>query len=130
MECPRCYQQKNLGKDRYLTQKLVNKTSNCLICGIIIPKDTLGFGCKNVKSNCPFVLCVNCKICPQRHNLRYVYELSILAKGSYGSYISNRYSCDVCKKSCKLKDKLLHCLACQYDICPECDKNEVQVKFD
>lgn len=102
----------------------------CQNCGIEIPKNSHTLKrLKKISKNYENFsedkfYCVNCKICPNLHNLNYSYGLDNILNKALLPYAENTYFCDICDTTYEMKDgdKVLKCLFCEYDICPVCEK--------
>ena len=122
----------------------------CANCGICLPEKTPFLTCANYKpkkcllcykndienlpkKNCTYCnklknkikkkYCINCKICPKGHNLGKVKHLKVFSKSKFSSYFKNSFNCDLCGCFKKNKDYVLHCFACGFDVCKECEKS-------
>jgi hypothetical protein len=96
------------------------KDNICKNCGIIIPKD---FGFSQCEKSVNLgTYCINCKICHKGHNLGKVRNLKVFTDSISSSYNKNSYFCDICGKSKKNNNYVLHCFACSFDVCDECEK--------
>ena len=114
----------------YQPMKFINfyfQDAKCKNCGIVLPKNTYIQACKKYKldskESSTYTLCVNCRLCPSRHNMRKVYDLKSQSLSLGSSYEDNQYSCDICNANKTIDSKvgILHCLACKYDICDICE---------
>ena len=100
-----------------------NSKNMCKGCGFDFgPNNTLSrkkvWRCKSCND---FLVCSNCKLCKNGHQMFKCY--SLVHKGS-GGYKSNSYGCDFCSASNKIKEDnpignfVWHCNVCEYDVCP------------
>lgn len=76
--------------------------------------------------------CINCKLCPNLHNIGYIYSVNSIYRGSKDRYYSG-ISCDNCSSNISFNESgkpILKCLDCEWDICRNCeDKLFYQTKF-
>ncbi len=93
----------------------------CINCGREVSENALCIfesGYSATDTSRP-VACVNCKLCPSVHKLGYNYDLSVFG---FGTYDYNEYYCDVCSRTKKNDKGVLHCISCEFDMCPECER--------
>ena len=93
----------------------------CRGCGYLFKELTpnkILWGCKSCSD---YFVCTNCKLCKQGHALFKCYNLTKKGSGG-GTYLSNKYSCDVCSLTTDAVKKgqafVWHCNPCQFDACP------------
>ena len=99
-----------------------NAKVNCKGCGYSFGPDLSKkklWGCAACHQ---YVVCSNCKLCSNGHQLFKCYSLQ--QKGSPGTiYRMNAYTCDVCSLQVTVPETppqnfVWHCNPCQYDVCP------------
>ena len=106
--------QPNYFKPNHMIQKAEND-GFCANCGSKITKDRFSIVKLKEKS---VLYCVNCRMCANSHLLNYRYDLRPFGSGSY---LINEYYCDICSRNISLKNRILTCPACKYDVCEECE---------
>ena len=122
MMCSCCNQIMKFTKKYYADAK-------CNNCGIHLPKSSCLQICPDYNLDNPVstssILCVNCRICFNRHNVRKVFNLTPHASSMGGLYKINEFACDVCQERYVVdKNKgVMHCLHCKFDLCENCEKN-------
>ena len=96
----------------------------CKNCGVDIKKNSYCIFDSQPTNDPKGFFCVNCKVCPNLHNLGFRYDLSVQ---NDGIYTENEYGCDCCDRNLKLKGRLLSCPDCEFDLCPECQTIHFQL---
>ena len=102
----------------------------CENCGVEIPKNSYTLKRLKIKSknfenfDKEQFFCVNCRLCPNLHNMNYSYGLRNVLNKDLLPYKENTYFCDICDVTYEMEenDKVLKCLSCEYDICEKCEK--------
>ena len=105
--------------------RVSNKDAYCRNCGVEVKKDKLYLKEMKGEKEDVDLFCINCRLCKNRHNLNYRYDLKSIGSGSY---LKNIYVCDICKTETSADKGVLSCPSCKYDMCPKCEQR--CFKFD
>ena len=106
----------------YFFKGKATEDNYCFNCGYPIAKQSLVFINRKLdNNNQKKYLCINCKMCPNLHNLGKFYFSKVED--------SENTNCSICKRSCE-RGIGLHCIPCNYFVCSSCNDKYFTHSYD